>query len=101
MTAMGQLFYEQLPVRWRNNGIVPTGKNEHGGRDVWQKRLKARKVARVGLDKFRGFCKPTAGGGKPVILKNCLRRRDSRGPRDELHSDVATIHIIESARRAI
>lgn len=62
MTAMGQVLCEQFAVRRRNNGIIPAGKNQHGDRDAWQKRLKARKVARVGLDKFRGVREPAAGG---------------------------------------
>ena len=45
MTAMGEVLCEQFAVRRRNNGIVTAGKNQHGGHDAWQKRLKARKVA--------------------------------------------------------
>jgi len=94
MTAMGQVLCEQFAVRRRNNGIIPAGKNQHGGRDAWQKRLKARKVARVGLDKFRGVREPAAGGGKPIVLENGVRRRDSRGLRDELHGDLIMLRSV-------
>jgi hypothetical protein len=47
---MGQVLRKQLPVRRRNDGIVPAGKNEHGGLDAWQKRLQTRKVRRFCFD---------------------------------------------------
>ena len=99
MTAMGQVLRKQLPVRRRNDRIVPAGKNEHGGFDAWQKHLQTRKVTRVGLDERGGLRKPAAGGGQPVILENRVRRRDSRVFGDRLHSDIATLQSIESPSR--
>jgi hypothetical protein len=31
MTAMGQVLCEQFAVRRRDDGIIPAGKNQHGG----------------------------------------------------------------------
>jgi hypothetical protein len=35
MMAIGQVLREQLPVRRRNDRIIPAGKNKHGRLDAW------------------------------------------------------------------
>jgi hypothetical protein len=75
-TAMGRVLREELPVRRRNDGIVPAGKNKHGRLDAWQERFQAGKVARVGSDIFRGLREPSAGGGQPVVLEKVARIAD-------------------------
>jgi hypothetical protein len=97
MTAIGQVLREQLPVRRRNDRIIPAGKNKHRRLDAWLERFQAGKVARVGSDIFRGLRKPSAGGGQPVVLENRGGRRHGRGLGDELHRDLAALHTIESA----
>jgi hypothetical protein len=94
VTAMGQVLREQFAVRWRNDGIVTAGKYQHGSRDAWQKRLETRKVVRIGLNKLRGVREPTAGGGKPIVLEDGVWRWNSRGLRDELHSELAALRTV-------
>ena len=90
---------EELAVRGRNDGILPASKNEHVGLDAWKKRLQTRKVTRVGLDKRGGLRKPATDGRQSVILENRIRRHDGRRLGDELHGNITTLQMIESARR--
>ena len=54
---------------------------------------------RVGLDKRGGLRKPATDGRQSVILENRIRRHDGRRLGDELHGNITTLQMIESARR--